>query len=104
MATVAVMGLTVGPATAGTGPLDLLADSWFDASASADGSWIAYVSDVTTDELEETFAGGSGLQNLGNGDYQLNWKTPTTYAGSCKTMVLDLGGGVTVRADFRFTK
>ena len=59
---------------------------------------------VTTDELEETFAGGSGLQNLGNGDYQLNWKTPTTYAGSCKTMVLDLGGGVTARADFRFTK
>jgi len=59
---------------------------------------------VTTDELEETFAGGSGLQNLGNGDYQLNWKTPSTYAGSCKTMVLDLGGGVTARADFRFTK
>jgi Tol biopolymer transport system component len=59
---------------------------------------------VTTDELEETFAGGSGLQNLGNGDYQLNWKTSSTYAGSCKTMVLDLGGGVTVRADFRFTK
>lgn len=59
---------------------------------------------VTTDELEETFAGGSGLQNLGNGDYQLNWKTPSTYAGSCKTMVLDLGGGVTVRADFRFAK
>lgn len=59
---------------------------------------------VTTDELEETFAGGSGLQNLGNGDYQLNWKTPTTYAGSCKTMVLDLGGGVTVQADFRFAK
>ena len=59
---------------------------------------------VTTDELEETFAGGSGLQNLGNGDYQLNWKTPSTYAGSCKTMVLDLDGGVTVRADFRFAK
>jgi hypothetical protein len=59
---------------------------------------------VTTDELEETFAGASGLQNLGNGDYQLNWKTSSAWSGSCKTMVLDLGGGVTVRADFRFAK
>ena len=59
---------------------------------------------VTTDELEETFAGASGLQNQGNGDYQLNWKTNSAWAGSCKTMVLDLGGGVMVTADFRFAK
>lgn len=59
---------------------------------------------TTVDEIEQTFAGGSGLQNLGNGDYQLNWKTSGAFAGSCKTMTLDLGGGVVVQADFRFVK
>ena len=59
---------------------------------------------TTTDEIEQTVAGASGLQNLGDGYYQLNWKTSAAWAGSCKTMVLDLGGGVTVRADFRFTR
>ena len=59
---------------------------------------------TTTDAIEQTFAGGSGLQNLGNGDYQLNWKTSTAWAGSCKTMRLDLGGGVVVRADFMFVR
>ena len=59
---------------------------------------------TTTDAIEQTFAGGSGLQNLGNGDYQLNWKTSTAWASSCKTMRLDLGGGVVVRADFMFVR
>lgn len=59
---------------------------------------------TTTDAIEQTFAGGGGLQNLGNGDYQLNWKTSAAWAGSCKTMSLDLGGGVVVQADFKFTK
>lgn len=59
---------------------------------------------TTTDEIEQTFAGGSGLQNLGNGDYQLNWKTGSAWAGSCKAMALDLGGGIVVSADFRFTR
>jgi hypothetical protein len=49
-------------------------------------------------------AGGSGLQNLGNGYYQLNWATPKSYAGSCKTLVLDVGDGVTHTALFGFTK
>ena len=57
---------------------------------------------TTTDAIEQTFAGGSGLQNLGNGDYQLNWKTSSAWSGSCKTMRLDLGGGVVVQADFEF--
>ena len=34
-----------------------------------------------TDELEELAPGASALKNLGNGDYQLNWKTPSSYAG-----------------------
>jgi hypothetical protein len=47
----------------------------------------------TDDLLEEVAPGGSGLQNLGNGYYQINWKTPTTYAGSCKSLNLNLGEG-----------
>jgi hypothetical protein len=47
----------------------------------------------TPDEVEEYAAGSSGLQNLGDGYYQFNWKTPTSYAGSCKQLNLDLGEG-----------
>ena len=52
----------------------------------------------TLDELEEYAAGSSGLQNLGDGYYQFNWKTPTSYAGSCKQVNLNLGEG-TVRTN-----
>ncbi len=48
---------------------------------------------TSTDQLEEYAAGSSGLQNLGDGYYQWNWKTPSTYARSCKTLTLDLGEG-----------
>jgi hypothetical protein len=59
----------------------------------------------TANQLEESTAGGSGLQNLGNGYYQLNWKTSSAYARSCKTLQLDLGEGSGVRsASFEFTK
>ena len=58
----------------------------------------------TVDQVEETAAGGSGLQNLGGGYYQLNWKTPKSYGKSCKTMQLDIGDGVTHDAFFEFTK
>jgi len=58
----------------------------------------------TVDQVEETAAGGSGLQNLGGGYYQLNWKTPKSYGKSWKTMQLDIGDGVTHDAFFEFTK
>ena len=45
------------------------------------------------DLIEEYATGNSGLQNLGNGYYQWNWKSPTTYVNSCKTLKLDLGEG-----------
>ena len=48
---------------------------------------------VTDDLVEEVAPGSSGLQNLGDGYYQLNWKTPTSYAGSCKSLNLILGEG-----------
>jgi hypothetical protein len=58
----------------------------------------------TTDAIEEYAAGGSGLQNLGDGYYQFNWKTPKTYAKSCKSVTVTLGDGVLHSADFSFTK
>jgi hypothetical protein len=59
---------------------------------------------TTTDAVEEYAAGASGLQNLGNGYYQFNWKSPSTYAKSCKTLNLDLGEGGPRTALFQFTK
>jgi hypothetical protein len=59
---------------------------------------------ATPDAIEEYAAGGSGLQNLGDGYYQWNWKTPSSYAKSCKTLTLDLGDGSTHTALFSFTK
>ena len=35
------------------------------------------------DQLEQVAPGGSGLQNLGQGYYQLNWKTSKSFAGTC---------------------
>jgi predicted outer membrane repeat protein len=59
---------------------------------------------TTTDQIEEYATGNSGLQNLGDGYYQWNWKTPTSYANSCKTMKLDLGEGLFHTALFQFKK
>jgi hypothetical protein len=57
----------------------------------------------TLDQIEEYSQGASGLQNLGGGAYQFNWATPKSYASSCKTLHLDVGGSDHT-ADFRFTK
>ena len=58
-----------------------------------------------TDDLPEEYAAGaSGLQNLGDGYYQFNWKTPKSYARSCKTLHLDLGEGLTHTALFTFER
>lgn len=59
---------------------------------------------TTADLVEELAAGASGLQNLGNGYYQLNWKSPKSYAKSCKTLHVDLGEGIARDAMFRFPK
>jgi hypothetical protein len=59
---------------------------------------------ATFDQIEEYATGGSGLQNLGNGYYQVNWKSPTAYAKSCKTLHLDVGEGRTRTALFEFIK
>lgn len=51
--------------------------------------------------VEETVAGDSDLQHLGDGSYRLNWESPTPYAGPCKTLRLDLREGVDRMALFR---
>jgi hypothetical protein len=59
----------------------------------------------TTEDLIEEYTGGNlGLQNLGNGYYQWNWKTPTSYTNSCKTLSLDLGEGGEHTALFQFKR
>ncbi len=51
----------------------------------------------------ETYAGSSGLQYQGNGNWQFNWKTPKTYAGQCRVMRLNLADGASNRmAEFQF--
>ena len=53
----------------------------------------------------ETYAGSTatGLQYLGDGNWQFNWKTPKTYAGQCRTMSLNLKDGAPGRtASFIF--
>jgi hypothetical protein len=52
----------------------------------------------------ETYAGSSGLQYLGDGYWQFNWKTPKSYAGQCRTMSLNLnddGSGRTASFIFK---
>ena len=65
---------------------------------------VSCASGSTVDVIEQTVAGASGLQNLGNGYYQLNWKSPKALAGACGTLRLSIGDGVTHDALFRFTK
>jgi hypothetical protein len=50
----------------------------------------------------ETYAGSSGLQYQGNGNWQFNWATPRSYAGQCRTMKLTLSDGSTNTAAFQF--
>src|SRR5262245_39413018 len=69
-------------------------------------------SDLTEgpDAVEEYATGASGLQNLGDGAYQLNWATSEAFAGTCRRLRLDLGeqnpdGTPFYRtADFSFVK
>jgi hypothetical protein len=74
------------------------------SSASIHVSTLSCSEGITSDQVEELATGGTGLLNLANGYYQLNWKAPKTYAKSCKTLHLDLGEGISRDAMFRFPK
>ena len=45
----------------------------------------------TADQLEEVATGASGLQNLGNGNYQINWKAPKEYAARARCCISTSG-------------
>jgi hypothetical protein len=60
------------------------------------------VSGDPTSAIEEYATASSGLQYSGDGYWQFNWKTPKTYAGQCRMMVLILGDGSAHVADFKF--
>ncbi len=45
------------------------------------------------DELEGYSPGESGLQYMGDGHWQFNWKTSKGFAGTCRIMVLRLADG-----------
>jgi hypothetical protein len=68
----------------------------------------SYKVDCTTrvgnieEAVVELAAGSSGLQNLGNGYWQINWKTPKAYLGQCRSMVLALSDKQTYTAIFSF--
>jgi hypothetical protein len=58
----------------------------------------------TTPSLPAEQSANHGLLNHGGGSYSWIWKTPKSYARSCKTLRLDLGDGVLRTASFRFTR
>jgi hypothetical protein len=58
--------------------------------------------DPLTTPIEEYAAGGSGLQYVGNGNWQFVWKTPKTYAGTCRVILLNLSDGTQHKANFKF--
>jgi N-acylglucosamine 2-epimerase len=80
---------------AGNPVLDLASVRITSAGHTCDGA-------AVEDAIEEVASGASGLQNLGDGNYQINWKSPKTYAGTCRTLQLDLGEGQLRTAEFRF--
>jgi hypothetical protein len=73
------------------------------ASVSTVSHSCSSTSGALQDPVGETAVGGSGLQNFGDGGYQFNWRTPASYAGSCRTVRLDLGDDLLRTVEFRFT-
>jgi hypothetical protein len=57
------------------GPITVVVESW--ANGTCNGA---------SDPIEEYASGASGLQNLGDGYWQFNWKTPKGYANTCRTV------------------
>jgi alpha-tubulin suppressor-like RCC1 family protein len=72
------------------------------ASASVSVSAIGCQGGGPSDQVEEVAPSASGLQNLGNGYYQLNWKTDKSWTG-CKQMRLSLAGEGPITHNALFT-
>lgn len=43
--------------------------------------------------IEEYVTSKASLQNQGNGYHVYSWTSPKNYAGTCKTLKIDLGEG-----------
>lgn len=56
-----------------------------------------------TEIAEAVAAGSSSLQDLGDGHYQYNWKTASTWGGTCRKLNLAIAG-TTISNNFTFTK
>ena len=55
------------------------------------------------DVIEEYASGAIGLQYIGDGNWQFNWKTPKTYVGQCRQMYIKFSVGTTSPlAKFKF--
>lgn len=72
-------------------------------------SYVADCDDFAGDStlaLDEEAPGSSGLQYLGDGYWQFNWKVPKAYAGpsSCRVVFVEFKGSATLGAKFRFPK
>lgn len=101
---------TVNEARAGqTIPVRWRISSFYGVGVSDDASFVSVTSGSLTcdspspQDTIETYSGASGLQYLGDGNWQLNWKTLTSYVGQCRIMRLNLADGRTGReAEFRF--
>jgi hypothetical protein len=52
-------------------------------------------SSSTPPDVVEAYSGSSGLQYLGDGYWQFNWKTLKSYAGTCRAMYIEFSGGMT---------
>ena len=57
----------------------------------------------SSDAVEVYATGTSGLRYLGNGEWQINWKTEKAWAGHCRQLKLQLADGFASRtAEFKF--
>jgi hypothetical protein len=105
-----VDNVAVNSAKAGQAiPVKWRLTDYFGAGISSTSSFVSVTSStgagacagLPIDAIED-YAGSSGLQYLGDGYWQYNWKTPKTYAGQCRTMKLNLAGGQQKTASFQF--
>lgn len=62
----------------------------------------ACASEEATDAIEEEVVGAPGLKNGRDGSYQYNFPTARSWAGTCRTLGLDLGDGAVHGVDFQF--
>ena len=105
-----VDNVAVNSAKAGQAvPVKWRLTDYFGAGISSTSSFVSVTSisgagscsGLPTDAIED-YAGSSGLQYLGDGYWQYNWKTPKSYVGQCRTMKLNLAGGQQKTASFQF--